>query len=271
MHDVVQKVVQYKIYSTLDMSSAYHQVEIPACDGMYTAFQAERSLWQWKRIPFGLTNGVPCFQRIIDEIIKINKCTGTYAYLDNITVGGKTQEEHDANLEKFLKVAKDCNLTMNKDKCVYSAECINLLGYQINSGSLKHDPALVETLLELSPPQNSKELQRVVGLFAYYAQWIGKYSDKIKPLINNSCFPLTGSPLETFKLLKSELADVSLGVIDEKEQFVVETDASNVALSATLNQNNRPVAFCSKSLTKSELQHFSVEKEAAAIVEAVRK
>ena len=54
---------------------------------------------------------------------------GTYAYLDNITVGGKTQEEYDANLANFLKVAKDCNLTLNKDKCVYSAECINLLGY----------------------------------------------------------------------------------------------------------------------------------------------
>ena len=126
-------------------------------------------------------------------------------------------------------------------------------------------------MLKLSPPRNSKELQRILGLFAYYAQWIGKYSDKIKPLINNSCFPLTGSALETFKLLKSELVDVSLGVIDEKEQFVVETDASNVALSATLNQNNRPVAFCSRSLTKSELQHSSVKKEAAAIVEAVRK
>ena len=56
---------------------------------------------------------------------------GTYASLDNITVGGKTQEEYDANLANFLKVAKDCNLTLNKDKCVYSAECINLLGYQI--------------------------------------------------------------------------------------------------------------------------------------------
>ena len=65
---------------------------------MYTAFQAEGSLWKWKRIPFGLTNGVPCFQRIIDEIIKSNECTGTYASFDNITIGGKTQEEHDANL-----------------------------------------------------------------------------------------------------------------------------------------------------------------------------
>ena len=46
------------------------QVEIPACDRMYTAFQAQGLLWQWKRISFGLTNGVPCSQRIIDEIIK---------------------------------------------------------------------------------------------------------------------------------------------------------------------------------------------------------
>ena len=48
----------------------------------------------------------------------------TYAYFDNITVGGETQVEYDANLAKFLKVTKDCNLTLHKDKCVYSAECI---------------------------------------------------------------------------------------------------------------------------------------------------
>ena len=71
--------------------------------------------------------------------------------------------------------------------------------------------------------------------------------------MNKSCFSLTGSALATFKLLKSELADVSLWVIDEKQQFVVERDGSNVVLSATLNQNNQSVAFFSRSLTKSVL------------------
>ena len=65
--------------------------------------------------------------------------------------------------------------------------------------------------------------------------------------------------------------DISLGVIDEKEQLVVKTNASNVALSANLKQNNRPVVFFSRSLIKSELQHSSVEKDEAAIVEAVCK
>ena len=48
MQDVVNQVAQYKIYSTLDMSSAYHQIELPESDRIYTAFQADGSLWQWK-------------------------------------------------------------------------------------------------------------------------------------------------------------------------------------------------------------------------------
>ena len=77
--------------------------------------------------------------------------------------------------------------------------------------------------------------------------------------------------MRSFKLLKSELAEVSFGIIAENIPFVVETDASNFALSATLNQNNRPVAFFSRTLHKPELNHSSVEKEASAIVEAIRK
>ena len=271
MQDVVNSVAQYSVYSTLDMSSAYHQVELPPSDRLYTAFQADGSLWQWKRIPLGLSNAVPVFQRIIDDIIKTNGCKGTVAYLDNITVGGKTQKEHDENLSKFLKVARDCNLTFNESKCVYSTDCVKLLGYQISKGTLKPDPDRVKTLLELPPPTNSKEQQRVVGLFAYYAQWISQYSDKVKPLLKNCTFPLSNHALKAFDELKAELAEVSLGVIDETAPFVVETDASNFALSATLNQNNRPVAFFSRTLHKTELNHSSVEKEAAAIVEAIRK
>ena len=46
---------------------------------------------------------------------------------------------------------------------------------------------------------------------------------------------------------------------------------SEVATSAFFNQQNRPVAFYSRTLNASETRHSSVEKEASAIVEAVRK
>ena len=68
---------------------------------MYAAFSADGSLWLWKRILFGLSDAVPTFRRIVDDIKKNNYCKGTFAYLDNIAVGGKTQGEHDKNLAFF--------------------------------------------------------------------------------------------------------------------------------------------------------------------------
>ena len=63
----------------------------------------------------------------------------------------------------------------------------------------------------------------------------------------------------------------TLGVINEKDSLTVETDPFDVAISATLNQNNRPVAFWSRSLRRNEFAQSSVEKEAMAIIEAIRK
>jgi len=71
--------------------------------------------------------------------------------------------------------------------------------------------------------------------------------------------------------MKKEIEKASLQSIDESMPFVVEWDASKVAVSATLNQNGRPVAFMSRSLQGNELHYPAVEKEASAIIEAVHK
>ncbi|KAG8179723.1 hypothetical protein JTE90_006628 [Oedothorax gibbosus] len=109
--DLINKVSQYKVLSTVDLASAYHQVPILDSDKPYTAFEAAGELYQFTRIPFGVTNGVPAFQRNIDSLIKEEHLEGTFPYLDDVTVCGTDQEKHDQNLKRFLAAAKKYNHT----------------------------------------------------------------------------------------------------------------------------------------------------------------
>jgi RNase H-like domain found in reverse transcriptase len=81
------------------------------------------------------------------------------------------------------------------------------------------------------------------------------------------------SPLAAadFECIKQDIAKSVVNSISNEELLVVESDASDFALAATLSQSGRPVAFFSRSLTECEKRHSSIEKEAYAIVEAVRK
>ena len=74
-----------------------------------------------------------------------------------------------------------------------------------------------------------------------------------------------------FSLIKEDIENAVVGTIDETLPFEVATDASDHTLSAILNQQGRPVAFFSRTLNGPKLKHSAIEKEAAAIVEAVRK
>ena len=101
-----------------------------------------------------------------------------------------------------MSVAKQYNLTFNESKCTYSSSTIDLLGYRISPGTLQPDLQRVKPLLELLMPDNPKALRRVIGMFAYYAQWIPNYSDKIKPLVQTKNFPLSKEASSSFEDLK---------------------------------------------------------------------
>ena len=125
--------------------------------------------------------------------------------------------------------------------------------------------------MDLPVPTNSCSLKRALGLFSYYSIWIQDYSRRIQPILNNTSFPLSPEAIKCFEALKADICKASVAAFDESLPLQIETDASAVSIAATLSQQGRPVAFFSRTLTNSERLQPAVEREAAAVIEAVRK
>ena len=180
--DVISKIHGYSFFSRLDMKSAYHQVPISFEDQPYTAFEADGQLWQFTRLPFGVTNGVPAFGRVIKDIIA--DLDGVESYFDDIIVCGRTQEEHDRNLKRFMSRASDVNLTLNQGKCTFSTKRLCFLGHCFEGGKMTPDAARLAPLMDFPVPTTVKQLERFIGLTVYYSKWVKDYASIAKSLFD---------------------------------------------------------------------------------------
>jgi len=275
INDIVQNVASNSVFTTIDMKEAYHQIPLKTKDFQLTAFEASGRLYEFKRLPFGCTNAVPIFQRTINDFIEKNRLARTYAYLDDIIIGGRTQEEHDRNLHSFMEASRKHGLQFNSSKCKFSRRSIEFLGHLIENGAMKPDPKRYESLLQLPTPSSLKQLNYVIGLFAYYAKWIRRCSD-LSTLLTEARASIEQNGLskdakQAFEQMKHELVNSSLYTPDLSQPMTIETDASDHGLGGVLSQNGRPAAFFSRSLSVGEKQQPIIEKEAGAIVECCRR
>ena len=261
---IITQIAKGSIYSTLDLKLAYNQIPLPSQDHPYTAFEACGKLHQHTRLPFGVTKSVSFFQQLVDELIEKYKLSGTFAYLDNVTVSGVNKSDHDIKLNALLNAAKSEGWTFNDSKCVYCRTEMDLLGYRVTYNIIRSNPERLRPLLEMKCPNSKSELRRVIGMFSYYAKWVHNLSQKIRPLIQanlSSSFPLSEKSLTAFHSVRKELCSACLTCIKEGVPFVVECDASDHTLGATFNQRGQPVAFHSQTFTPTEFRYHTVEKK----------
>lgn len=127
------EIAKYRVYSTLELRSAYHQVVIKSEDRPYTPFNVVSTSFDGYR-----SNGVASFHRIIDRIISIEKLEVTFAYIDNVTVYGLNHSNHNSMLKIY--VCGKHNLSLNNDKCSFCVDSIKLLGYTVSKCSMTLDP-----------------------------------------------------------------------------------------------------------------------------------
>ena len=100
----------------------------------------------------------------MDKMVENDGLNDTFSYLNNITVAGKDQEEHDTNVQRFLQAVQSRNLSLDPSKTLESVKSINILGYCEGNGTIKPDPERLHPLQEFPPPTNRNFLLLQIGI-----------------------------------------------------------------------------------------------------------
>jgi len=93
---------------------------------------------------------------------KINEgLKGVICQIDNVLVFGSTQEEHDHRFLALLEHIRTAEVSLNKEKCIFSVSAVKFLGHIVNKDGIKADPDKTSAILKM---KNISELCRFMGL-----------------------------------------------------------------------------------------------------------
>ena len=284
----LSKLGDAKFFTTLDLGSAFWQVPLRKQDREKTGFACELGLFQWKRMPFGLCNATATFQRLMAQALtSVTKKYGNLimCYVDDVVIATPTLEDHIERLEEVFSCMKQAGLKCKPSKCEILRDFIKYLGRLVDKHGVRPDPEAVEAVLTWKAPKTDTQLMSFLGFANYYREFIKGYADKIYPmqrLMRNKGkkFTWTDEAQVSFENIKRELCEAPvLGMPTEKGMFVLDTDASVVAISGILHQEQewngrtvlRPIAYGSKVLSDTEMKYGAPKAEMFAVITFVEK
>lgn len=266
-------------FSKLDITSAFHHIELHPDSRGITTFMTSRGLMRFKRLMFGINCAPEIFQRIMTEMLI--GIEGIIVYIDDVVVSGRSQEEHDARLREVLAVLKDNNAMLNKEKCVFGVKKLEILGYEVSAVGISPSEDKVIAIRNFRCPETKEEVRSFLGLVNFIGHFIPDLSTRTEPLrkfIRGDVTSFGEAQQEAFEDLRSEISNNvrTLGFFDPADKTELFVDASPVGLGAVLTQKDcsnsaRIVSFASKGLTKAERVYPQTQREALAVVWAVEK
>ena len=207
--------------------------------------------------------------------------SGVVYYIDDILVTGRTREEHTKNLRAVLQRIREYGLRLKKSKCQFFMRELEFLGHSITPEGVKPTKSRVKSILEAPAPTNKQELQSFLGMLTYNAKFVPNMSHVLHPLNQllrkNTPWVWRTKQQKAFEAAKSLLSqDTALAHYDVKRTLKLYCDASAHGLGACLvhimdDKSEKPVAYASRTLTKSEIGYAQIECEGLALVFGVRR
>ena len=267
------------IFSTLNLQSGYWQLPVNVADREKTAFcpGPGMGLYEFCRMPFGLTGAPSSFQRLMDKTL--HGFPFVTIYLDDILIHSNNVQVHAQHLKVVFQRLQNAGLTLRGTKCHIGLPSVRYLGHIFSAKGMSPDPSKVQDITDWPTPTNPTEVRQFLGLASYYRRYILNFSNTAGPLYSltqkNVPFTWDLACNEAFDTLKSHLVqspDFAYPCFhQEAEPFVLQTDASAIGLGAVLEQYGHVIAYASWSLTSSERNYSVKQRECLAIVFALKQ
>jgi len=278
VEELLDRVGKAKFLTKLDMTKGYWQVPLDSESVAVSAFVTPFGHYAWKFMAFGLRNGPATFSRLVSKLLK-----GLHefcdAFLDDIIIFSDSWEMHLKHLKQVFDRIKQACLTLNLGKCEFGCAELDYLGHHVGLGKVQPRAKKAEALLNFPRPTSRKQLQSFLGLAGYYRRFLPNFAHTASVLSDllkkGQQFVWTPEREQAFVDLKSRLASRPvLRPPDFTMPFCIGVDASDVAVGACLFQVvdaiEHPICYISKKLDQHQRQYSTVEKEALALVLALR-
>lgn len=286
---LLARIRSVRFLSTIDLSKAFWQIPLKAerernqmaSARELTAFIIPgRGLFHFNVMPFGLCNAPATQCRLMQSVLGYDLEPNVFVFIDDILLISETIDQMLNLLREVAKRLRGANLSINLGKSRFFAKEVKYLGYMISKEGISADPEKLGVMREYPRPRNVKALRRYLGMTGYYRRLIRDYSriaSSLTDMLKKDAGPLnwTKERIEAFESLRESMCTAPVvATPDFEKEFSLQCDASDDAAGAALNQiqNEREVviAFFSHKWGKHEKSWGATEKEAAAVLLAIK-
>ena len=272
--DCLDTVAGAKLFSSLDITSAYNQIPVREEDIPKTAFVTKYGLYEYTTMPFGLCNAPATFQRAMEIALAGLQWTTCLIYLDDVLIFSDNFDQQINRIQQVLDRIKLAGLKLKPSKCHLIRNQVTFLGHVLTPRGIKPNPENIEKILKWEHPTTVKEIQSLLGMTNYYRRFIEGYSALVRPLIDLTKkgvkFKWSIDCTKAFDKVRSLLVNAPiLAHAMDTGDYILDTDACDTSIGAVLSQlqdnEHRVIAYGSKSLNKTERNYCVTDRELLAV------
>jgi hypothetical protein len=238
---IVDSAAGCEVMSLLDCFSGYHQIYMKEEDKASTNFIIPFGMYCFGRMPEGLKNAGSTFSCLTKTVLESQVGRNIFMYVDDIVVASKNKEDHLADLAETFANMWDARLRLNPEKCVFGVRQGKILGYLVSHHAIEANPTKIQAIINMTPPQSAREVQRLTGRLAALNRYISKSAERnlhfLKTLRGAKDFAWGPEQVAAFASLKQHLLELAILTIPNPSlPLLLYVAASPHAVSAALVQ-----------------------------------